>query len=251
MSKIIYPTTTQSSFEGFLNEIEKFYKDKYQKTYLEWSEQIKDANKHYSTNDGISALFSVLMMLAGIAAFVLWLIRLGFPLFGMPLLAPIIASSLFAIFLPLEIVFSKKQDHWYNIADEYKGKKQELIDKICSELDEIEVYVGENAVKSSLYSDEPFYVESCRNKCYTAFKVMDKIKDEEDVRVDEIIADDNIMFNVYINNVAFETHSFRTPTNRTYFDILTRKAEDNIFDFTYLDEAQHKREEVFEEIKRR
>lgn len=251
MSKIIYPTTTQSSFEDFLNEIEKFYKDKYQKTYREYREQISDAEKNASTNEGRSAVFCCLMLVAGVSALVLWIVRLGMPLCGMPLFAPIIASVLLAISIPFEIVFSKKQNHWGNIADEYKDKKRELVDKICSELDEIEVYVGENTIMSSLYSDDYFYVENCENDCYKTFKVINEIKDEEDVRVDEIIADDDIMFNVYINDIPFETHTFATPTDRTYFDILTRKSKDNIFDFTYLDEAQHKREEAFKEIKRR
>ena len=251
MSKIIYPTTTQSSFEDFLNEIEKFYKDKYQKTYREYKEQIRDAEKHSSTNEGRSALFCCLMLVAGITALVLWVIRLGMPLCGMPLFAPIIASVLLAVSIPLDIVFSKKQDHWDNIASEYEDKIRELVDKICSELDEIKVYVGENTIKCSLYSDEYFYVESCENDCYKAFKVINKIKDEEDVRVDKIIADDDLMFNVYINDIPFETHTFATPTNRTYFNILTRKSKNNIFDFTYLDDEQHKREEAFKEIKRR
>ena len=237
MSKIIYPTTTQSSFEDFLNEIEKFYKDKYQKTYRECKGQIKDAEKHASANEGRSAVFCCLMLVAGVSALVLWVVRLGLPLCGIPLIVPIIASALLAVSIPFEIVFSKKQ--------------RELIDKICSELDEIEVYVGENTIKCSLYSDEYFYVESCSNDCYKAFKVINEIKDEEDVRVDKIVADKDIVFNVYINDIAFETHSFATPTDRTYFDILTRKSKNNIFDFTYLDEAQHKREEAFKEIKRR
>ena len=251
MSKIIYPTTTQSSFEDFLNEIEKFYKDKYQKTYRECKGQIKDAEKHASTNEGRSAVFCCLMLIAGVSALVLWIVRLGMPLCGMPLFAPIIASALLAISIPFEIVFSKKQDHWNTIASEYEDKARELIDKICSELDEIEVYVGENTIKCSLYSDEYFYVESCSNDCHKAFKVINEIKDEEDVRVDKIVADKDIVFNVYINDIPFETHTFATPTDRTYFDILTRKSKDNIFDFTYLDEAQHKREEAFKEIKRR
>lgn len=230
MSKIIFPKTTLTEY----NELKKSFADWISTTYKE--EWAKASNEHQEIFEKReNANFN-------------WSWSFFASMVGIFITAPVIALAihyksiiwitiavLWFIAYGALIIFHYKTDKKY---DEYEDK----LDKLRNKKNEIEHNINDIGEQIFGFYDTYRLVEFNDNyeKVYDPSSINDnlvileKLKKEKEVNAE--IIDEDVVANVLINGVLYETYYLTKPIKREYFDKFTSQIKNGAYDFSYIDD---------------